>query len=312
MMRWLRMVSAFALVLASGAEANAQMGAARGQVVDQDGAPVAGATIQLDFLGEIDRQYTTETDDRGEYAQVVGTGRYRVTVTKDGYQGTYLDHAVSTGATTDLPTLEIVSREAAARAAAAPILKQFEKADKLSQAGKLDEAVAVYLELDAEHPDIPELYFNLGTIYARQEKWPEAEAAYLKTLELEPDNTQAQVLLANIRKSLGRTDEAVAALEKLVAENPGDPELHYNLGVFYLNANRYQDAFASFDEVRKRDPDNVDVLYLLGTLSVNLGQIEGAVGHLQSYLENAPEDGQYRATASELLSKLQPADPQQQ
>lgn len=311
MERWLRVVGAFAFVAASSVEARAQMGVARGQVVDEKGAPVAGATVELVFAGEIERKFKTKTDSKGQYTQVVNTGSYRVIASKDGYQGSYMDRPVRTGDPTDLPTLTIVGREAVARKAMAPILEQFEKAAALSKAGKLDEAVAVYREVEAEHPDIPELYFNLGTIYARQEKWPEAEAAYLKATELQPENAQAQVLLADVHRRMGRTDEAVAALEKLVAKKPDDPKLYYDLGVFYLNARRDRDAFASFEEVHKRDPDNVDVLYLLGTLSVNLGQIEQARSYLQSYLDKAAANGQYRAIASELITKLQPAKPPQ-
>ena len=309
MKRWLRVVGAFALVAASGVEARAQMGVARGVVVDEKGAPVAGVTVQLKFVGEMEREYTTRTDAKGQYTQVVNTGMYRVIASKDGYQGSYMDQRVRTGDPTDLPTLEIVSRDAVARKAMAPILEQFEKAAALSKAGNLDEAVAVYRKVEAEHPKIPELHFNLGTIYMRQEKWPEAEAAYKKAIELDPGNVQAQVLLADVHKRMGRTDEAVAAMEKLVAKNPDDPKLHYDLGIFYLNERRYEEAVASLEKVRKRDPANVDVLYLMGTASVNLGQIERAVGFLRSYLDEAPPDGRYRATASALVAKLPPAPP---
>jgi tetratricopeptide (TPR) repeat protein len=308
MKRWLTVFGAFALVVASGMEAHAQMGTARGEVVDESGAPVAGATVELVFLGELERKYTLETDDDGMYIRVVPTGMYRVVASKEGYQGSYMDRSVRTGDTTDLPTLEIVSQRIAARKAMAPILEQFEKAAELSAAGKLDEAIALYREVEREHPEIPELHFNLGTVYARQEKWAEAEAAYQRALELEPDNAQAQVLLADVHRNMGLTDEAVAAMEKLIAENPDNAQLHYDLGIFYLNAKRDEDAFAAFEEVRRRDPDNVDALYLLGTLSINLDRIEQAVDLLESYLEKAPEDGRYRALASDLLSNLQPAE----
>lgn len=304
MKQWLRVVGALALVVASGVEARAQMGVARGKVVDQEGEPVAGAVVQFEFLGGVERHYTTETNDKGAYTQVIASGRYRVTASKDGYRGSYLDRSVSSGSPTDLPTLEIVDQEAAAQAAMAPILKQFEDAAALAEAGRLDEAVAAYRELEPAHPDVPELFFNLATLYARQEKWPEAEAAFQRVLELQPDNARAEVLLAEVHKNMGRGDEALAAMEKLIEKTPEDPELHYNLGVFYLNTQRHEDAYAAFDEVRKLDPDNVDVLYLLGTLSLNLGQIDQARGHLQAYLDRAPADGQYRATATELLSKL--------
>jgi len=306
---WLTVVGAFALVVVSGVQARAQMGVARGLVVDQDGAPVKDAKVHLLFLGEVEREYTTKTDDKGQYTQVVGTGRYRVTVSKDGYQGRYMDEAVRTGSPTDLPTIEIVSREAVVQAAMAPILKRFDEAAALLKAGKLDEAAVVFLELKEKHPDIPEVYLNLGTIYTRQEKWQAAEEAYQKVLELSPGNARAQTLLADARWNLGRTEEALTAMENLVAENPDDSSLRYTLGVYYVKERRYQEAAAAFEEVRKSDPDNVDVFYMMGVVSLNQGQAEQAVSRLRSYLEKAPEDGPYRATVSELLSQLEKALP---
>jgi cytochrome c-type biogenesis protein CcmH/NrfG len=309
MKRFLRVVGALALVVASGVEARAQMGVARGQVVDERGSPVADATVELVFLGEMERQYKTRTNKKGEYTQVVATGNYRVTVSKEGYQGSYMDQRVATGDPTDLPTLKIASRAAVAKEAMAPILEQFEKAAALSKDGNVAEAIAVYRGVEAKHPDMPEVHYNLGTLYARQEKWPEAEAAFKKAVELAPDNRQAKVLLADVHSRTGRTDEAVAALEELVAGNPDDAKLRFELGVVYQKARRNDDAFVAFEEARKRDPGNVDVLYLLGTLSLNLGRVEAAREYLRSYLDKAPPDAPYRATASELVSKLEPAKP---
>jgi tetratricopeptide (TPR) repeat protein len=309
MARRVRVVGAFALVMACALEASAQMGIARGKVEDEKGAPVEGAMVELVFRGEMERQYKTTTNKKGEYTQVVPSGAYRVTASKEGYQGSFMDQRVATGDGTELPTLKIVSRAAAAKEAMAPILAQFEKAAALSKEGKVDEAMAIYREVEAKHPDIPEIHYNMGTLYARQKKWPEAEAAYKKAVELAPDNTQAQVLLADVYRQSGRTDEAVAAIEKLVAQKPEDPQLHYELGVMYQAAGRHEEALARFEEVRKRDPRIVDALFALGTISLNLGRIDQAKQHLKSYLDQAPADGQYRSTATELLAKLEAAQP---
>jgi tetratricopeptide (TPR) repeat protein len=310
MKQMLRVVGAFVLVGMFAAQAHAQMGVARGKVVDANGDPLADVTVEIVFLGELERKYTTETGDDGNYMQVVGTGRYRIIASKEGYQGTYMDQMVRTGDPTDLPTLTLSTREAAIRKAMAPVFERFERAAELTAARKFDEALALYKEVEADYPQIPELHFNLGTLYTRQEKWPEAEAAFMKSLELEPDNPEARILLANVHNNMGRTEEAVAAMEKLIAEHSDDPKIHYDLGVFYLDAKRDEEAFAQFEEVRRLDPDNVDALYLLGTLSINLGQQKQAVEYLQSYLEGAPEDGRFRATANELLSRIQPAETQ--
>jgi tetratricopeptide (TPR) repeat protein len=309
MERWLRVVGALALVAASAGEARAQMGVARGQVVDEKGAPVADATVELLARGEVERQYKTRTNKKGEYTQVVPSGTYRVTVSKDGFQGTYLDHRVAMGDPTDLPTLKIVSRATVAQEAMAPILAQFEKAAELSKGGKLDEAIAVYREVEARHSDMPEVHYNLGALYARQEKWPEAEGAFRKAVDLAPDNAQYQVLLADVQARMGRTDEALAAMERLAAKSPDDPRVRFELGLLYQKARRAEEAFAAFEAAHREDPGNVDVLYLLGTLSLNLGRVDEARGYLQSYLDKAASDGQYRATASELVAKLPPAKP---
>jgi hypothetical protein len=87
--------------------------------------------------------------------------------------------------------------------------------------------------------------------------------------------------------------------------------VRFELGILYQKA-RATRKRSPRSTGPKRDPANVDVLYLLGTVSLNLGQVERAVGFLQSYLDKAPADGQYRTNASELVSKLQPAKPPSQ
>ncbi len=310
MLRWLGVVGALALVVACPVGVSAQqMGFARGQVVDEAGAPVVGATVQLKSLGEVDREYTTRTDKKGRFAQGLVSGRYRITVSKDGFQGTFLDHAIASGDPTELPTLKIVSRQKIVQDAMAPILAEFDKASGLVKAGKLDEAIATYKELAAAHPDLPEAHLNVGTLYVRQEKWPEAEAALQKAVKLAPENAQAQVLLATVHSRQGRTEEARAEMERLRTTHPGDPRIHYELGAIHLDAKRYEEAYAALEEVRKLDPTNTDVLYLLGTISLNLGKLDAARGHLQAYLQAAPTDGRYRSLATELVGQLEKAQP---
>jgi len=303
--------AAAVLLMAAAGEARAQqMGFASGKVVDENGKPVADATVQLKFLGEQQREYETKTNKKGQFTQGVVSGSYRITASKEGYQGTYLDERVASGSPTDIGTMKIVSRETVIQEAMAPIIKEFERAAELSSAGKLDEAEAVYRGLEKDHPDMPEVHFNLGTVYIRQEKWAEAETELQKAAELKPEDKKARVLLATVHEQQGRNDEAQAEFEKLVAENPDDASLRYQLAVLHLNARRYEEAFAALDEVRQQDPSNVDALYFLGTVALNLGKIDLARSNLKTYLEKAPEDGHYRGLASELLAKIEEALPQ--
>jgi len=295
------------LLLLSAAEARAQMGVAQGRIVDEKGKPVAGATVLLDYQSGVSRQYSVETDAKGKYQQIVTAGRYRISAAKEGYQGGYMVQTVNAGGPTPLPDIELVSRDSLVQADMAPIIVKFWQAGELTQAGKLDEAAAIFEELLAENPEIPELHFNLGTIYARQQKWEPAEAAFRKTLELQPENTQAAQSLSGVYESLGRVDDAIAVLEKLAESNPEDAKVQYNLGILYTNQRRVDEAWATLQKVEKLDPDNVEVHYVLATLALNQGQTEAAVAHLETYPSEAADDAPYKATASELLANLKKA-----
>jgi tetratricopeptide (TPR) repeat protein len=290
------------------------MGVAQGRIVDENGDPVTGASVEFDYQSGMSRQYAAETDEKGKYQQIVTAGRYRITASKEGYQGGFMEQVVNAGGPTSMPDIQLVSRDSLMQAALAPIVEKFQEAGELTRAGKLDEAAAVFGELAAEHPDIPELHFNLGTIYARQEKWAEAEAAFQRTLELQPENTQAAQSLSGVYESLGRQDDAIVVMEGLAAAHPEDAGIQYNLGILYTNVRRVDEAYATLQEAERLDPDNVEVHYVLGTLALNQGRTDAAVSHLETYLQKAAQDAAYRETASGLLASLKQAqgrtDPQ--
>src|SRR5437667_11420341 len=88
-MKRLLIAGAFVLGLALvGAPAHAQTGTARGKVVDDKGQPIPEAKVVLEFTGGVTRKYETKTSKKGEFTQVGRyPGPYRITVTKDGFQG---------------------------------------------------------------------------------------------------------------------------------------------------------------------------------------------------------------------------------
>src|SRR5690349_20703436 len=88
-----------AACLLLGSEAGAQgSGTARGKVMDDKGQAVEGATVVLDYQGGVTRKFTVKSNKKGEFTQVgLPPGPYRVTATKDGYQGGYIDTRISLG-----------------------------------------------------------------------------------------------------------------------------------------------------------------------------------------------------------------------
>ena len=94
--------------------------------------------------------------------------------------------------------------------AQAELRESFQKAVELQSAGKLDEAEAAYKAILEKVPDVPEVYQNLGSIYAEKKDAAAAEAAFLKGLELRPDSADIATQLAKLYQDNGQPDKAMA------------------------------------------------------------------------------------------------------
>jgi len=294
-----------------GGEARAQSGTARGKVLDDKGQPVPDARIEMVYQGGVTRKFETKTNKKGEFVQVgIYPGVYRITATKEGYQGTYIEMKITFGEPTYIPDFKLVPGQVAAQAGAASrqeeINSAFKKAVELSQAGKLDEAEAAYKEMLAKDPDIPEVHFNLGYIYSQKKDFAAAEAEYKKALELRPNYTDASAALARIYQESGQADKATELMSKTATENPEDAKAQFNMGVVYLNAGKSEEAIASFQKVVAADPTMAEAYYHLGTLMVGQNKIGEAVSYLEKYLSMTPGNAQNVATAQGLLAALKP------
>jgi tetratricopeptide (TPR) repeat protein len=302
-----------AALLLAGPAADAQStGAVRGKVVDEKGQPLQDAVVVLDFMGGVTRKYEVKTNKKGEFTQVgLSPGNYKVTATKDGYQGGFIDTRVGLGEPQQLPEFKLLSKSAAQAAAAATdpnaaLREAFTKASELSKAGKTDEAIAAYQEVLAKNPTIAEAHYNIGFLNAQKKDWATAEAAYLKAIEVKPAYGDAYTGLARVYQDSNQSQKAVEILAKAAAANPQDAKLQFNLGVFYLNSQRNEEAATAFTKAAELDPANAEPHYFLGTLAVGQNKIADAIAHLEKYLASNPTNPTNVATAQGLLQALKP------
>lgn len=312
-MKRLMLVGAVLLSLAAfPREALAQTGAARGRVLDEKGQPLPDAKVQIDFQGGVTRKFETKTNKKGEFTQVGLTpGQYRVTASKDGYQGTYVEYRVNLGDPTQLPDLKLVPAGAGAGAGAggagdsgAELQSLFQKAYQLTQAGKMDEAEAAYKEVLAKDASLPAVHYNLGVLYSQKKDWANAEASYKKALELKPAYSDATSGLVRVYHDSGQPDKAMALMTQ--AGNENDPKVQFSMAVTLLNSGKADDAEAAFKRVETLDPANAEVQYFLGTIAVGKAKTDEAVQRLEKYLSMSPQNPQNKATAEGLLQALKP------
>jgi tetratricopeptide (TPR) repeat protein len=290
------------------APAQAQTGSGRGKVLDMQGQPIPDAKVLIEFQGGITRKFETKTNKKGEFMQVgMQPGPYRVTASKEGYQPSVSDIRIALGDPTLIPDFKLntAAQAAAAPGSAASLLReQFSKAVELQSAGKLDEAEAAYKAILVQAPDVPEVYQNLGAVYALKKDVPAAEAAFQKGLELRPDSSDMATQLAKLYQENGQPEKAIAIMEKSAGANPADAKAQFNRGIFLLNSNKNEEAIASFEAAIKADPNMTEAYYRLGALMVGQGKIPEAIQYLEKYISMNPTDAQNTATAQGLLKAI--------
>ena len=306
-----RFLVAAGLVLGLGllaAPAQAQTGTARGKVFDAQGQPVADAKILIEFQGGITRKFEVKTNKKGEYMQVgMQPGPYRFTASKEGYQTSVADVRVALGDATEVPPFKLVSAAQAAQqpgSAAAELKGSFEKAVALQGAGQFDEAEAAYKAILEKTPDVPEVYQNLGAVYAAKKDFAQAEATYLKGLEIKPDSADMATQLARLYQENGQPEKAMEVMSKSASANPADAKAQFNQGIFLLNSYKNEEAIAAFEAAVKADPSMTEAYFRLGALMVGQGKVPEAIAHLEKYLGMNPTDAGNVATAQGLLKAL--------
>ena len=285
--------------------AHGQTGAARGKVLDEQGQPIADARVLMESLGSIARQYETKTNKKGEFTRVgLRPGPYRVTVSKEGFAPAASEVQVPLGEAIRIEPFRLGPEAKEAESAAEELQRQFVEAVRLQNAGKLEEAEAIYKALLEKAPDVPEVHVNLGFVYAAREDWASAEASYLKALELRPGAADAAAALATVYRETGRLQMAADLVERTANENPGDALAQLNKGIYLVGANENERAIGAFEAAIAADPAMAEAYFRLGALMVGQGNSPEAIANLEKYLSLAPAETENVATARQLLEAL--------
>jgi Flp pilus assembly protein TadD len=283
-------------------------GAARGHVVDDEKQPVAEATVVMEYMGGVTRKYEVQTNEKGEYMQVgLPSGRYRFTASKEGFIDAGLEIQVGMGLTTTIPDLELINKERAAAAGgpdAELIRAKFDEGVALAGDGKLDEAEALFQEILEMQPGVPEVYRNLGYIYAKRKDWTTAEQYYQSALDLRPGDVEYTAALAQMYQDSGQKEKALELMSSAAADNPEDAKAQLNQGIFLLGSGQSVEAQAAFEAALAADPSLAEAHYHLGTILVGQGKVPEAIEHLETYIASGPKNEQYAATAQGLVQAL--------
>ncbi|MDR3350859.1 MAG: tetratricopeptide repeat protein [Prevotellaceae bacterium] len=109
-------------------------------------------------------------------------------------------------------------------------------------------------------------YYNLANTYVQQENYAEAVNTFQTFLELEPDNSAAYVSLAGCYEKLDRFKEAFAAYRDAVIFDDNFAEAHYGLAVAYTNAGKWEQALQHMYKAATLKPGCLEYWLQLGNI----------------------------------------------
>jgi tetratricopeptide (TPR) repeat protein len=107
----------------------------------------------------------------------------------------------------------------------------FLEAVQCEEAGRSEEAIALYEAILTREPNHAPSAINLGTIFYHQKQYGRAEQLYRRATAADPSYALAFFDLGNVLDELQRLPEAIEAYEQAIRLIPGYADAHYNLAL---------------------------------------------------------------------------------
>lgn len=155
--------------------------------------------------------------------------------------------------------------------------------------GKLDRAIAAYLELLRLRPESVEALCNMGGIFHTRGQLTEAAEYYQRALQLKPDIPQLHYNLAGVRQGLGQMEAARQGYTRATLLRPDYVDALFALGTIDLESENYLVALQYFRRAIALQPTNAEILNCIGTCLRSLGDHTQATGYFQRALEANPQ-----------------------
>jgi Flp pilus assembly protein TadD len=300
--------------------AGAQTATLRGTVVDEQGRPLAGVKIEMEFKGETRQKIVKSltTDKKGGYVRVgLPAGRWALVFSHEGFRTAQTTADLGFGAVSELapvvmraaPATTATSAGSAGPAGSSPeggkeLGEVYRRAVEALKAGQDAEAESLLKEVVAAAPAVAEAHYNLGYLASKRGDSAAAEAAFRKAVELQPKASDSYVALAALLGQKGRGEEALKLLQASAGRFEADGRFQFALGAAAFNLGRSEEAEAAFGKAADLDPANVEVGFFLGSLALGRNDVPLAISRLEKYVAAAPPGSANLPAAQGLLQAL--------
>lgn len=256
----------------------------KGIVTDENGQPLAEVKVSL-YHVQSDSGFETKTNSKGEWqANMIRGGNWYIDFSKAGYEVKKISVTIAEGQTKG-PIIETKLKKLEGLVITKEVLDELQKGNNLFDQGKIDEAMAVYLDLLNKNPEAYVINYSIGNCYFAQEKYDQAIEYYQKVVEKNPQFVPALIGIGNAYVNKKEIDKAMEWYSRIDIEKIDDPVVLYNIGTIYFNHSRHDQALKYYSKAVSLQPDFPDALYQLGLTQLTLGQYKEAMATFQNYLK---------------------------
>ncbi|ABL65857.1 O-linked N-acetylglucosamine transferase family protein [Chlorobium phaeobacteroides] len=166
---------------------------------------------------------------------------------------------------------------------------KLQRALKLHQEGRLDEAEALYREILSFSPEHFDALQLSATIAAQRHDSENALVLFDQALAIKPDHARSLNNRGIALQELKRYEEALASYERAIAVKPDFIEPYSNRGNTLQELKRYEEALACYDSAIALKPDYAEPYYNQGNALLELKRDEDAVRSYEKALALKPD-----------------------
>ena len=190
-------------------------------------------------------------------------------------------------------------------AGSAELMQLFNQASALHQAGRLDEAEALYKRVIEKDRRQFGAYNLLGVLSAQRGDLKAAIRYATQALKINPNSAETHVNLARMQAESQNHAAALNSLQQALAINPHFALAHNNAAALLLSLQRPTEALNHADQAVSLAANYADAWHNRGNILFSLGRFEEALTSYDRALSLVPADAQSAVGRANALHALQ-------
>ena len=171
-----------------------------------------------------------------------------------------------------------------------PPAERLARAKELVEAGRVQQAIALFLEVLARNPSSLKAHNNLGVLFDELKQHDSALEHFEEAERVGPENVEVLTNYGSTLAAVGRYQQAEAMLRRAQRLSPDDVRVRLAVGILSFRRGTYAQAEAELRWVCERDLGNGAGSYYRGEALNRLGRFEEGAADMERAATLMPND----------------------